>query len=88
MIEIVKLTESDKGRNVIYHREFCNKEVGKLTSWNDSFVFVQFKGPNGEACEPCDVSFEIGTPLSELSGRPGHAGYEEFKRIASSWGYD
>lgn len=30
----------------------------------------------------------IGTPLSELSGRPGHPGYGEFKRIAKSWGYD
>lgn len=31
---------------------------------------------------------QIGTPLSELSGRPGHPGYEEFCRIAASWGYD
>ena len=39
----------------------------------------------------------LGTPLSELSGRPGpkddighpdHARYENFKRIARSWGYD
>lgn len=30
----------------------------------------------------------IGTPISELSGRPGHPGYENFKAIASSWGYD
>lgn len=29
-----------------------------------------------------------GTPISQLSGRPGHPGYEEFKRIAASWGYD
>ena len=28
------------------------------------------------------------TPISELSGRSGHPGYEEFKRIAKSWGYD
>jgi len=31
---------------------------------------------------------EPGTPISEISGRPGHPGYEEFKRIAKSWGYD
>ena len=39
----------------------------------------------------------IGTPISELSGQPGdprnpddprHAGYERFKRIARSYGYD
>jgi len=31
---------------------------------------------------------QLGTPLSQLSGRPGHPGYEEFKRIAASYGYD
>lgn len=39
----------------------------------------------------------LGTPISELSGRPGpaddighpdHARYAEFCRIARSWGYD
>jgi len=39
----------------------------------------------------------LGTPISGLSGQPGeprnpddprHAGYERFKRIAKSWGYD
>jgi hypothetical protein len=30
----------------------------------------------------------IGTPLSALSGRPGFPGYETFKRIARSWGFD
>jgi hypothetical protein len=59
MIHIDRLTEKDKGRNVVYHREHCAREVGNLTSWNDTFVFVQFKGPNGEACNPQDVSFEV-----------------------------
>lgn len=30
----------------------------------------------------------LGTPISELSGRPGTPGYAEFVRIAKSWGYD
>jgi hypothetical protein len=30
----------------------------------------------------------LGTPLSELSGRPGHKGYDEFCRIAQSWGLE
>ena len=59
MTKISSLKEADKNRNVIYHREFCNRQVGKLSSWNDKYVFVQFKGPNGEACEPDDVSFEL-----------------------------
>lgn len=29
----------------------------------------------------------LGTPLSQLSGRPGTPGYAEFCRIAESWGY-
>lgn len=29
-----------------------------------------------------------GTPISELSGRPGHPGFERFCEIARSWGYD
>lgn len=31
---------------------------------------------------------KLGTPISRLSGRPGHEGYGEFVRIARSWGYD
>lgn len=30
----------------------------------------------------------LGTPASQLSGRPGEPGWEEWKRIARSWGYD
>lgn len=88
MIDPKKLTTDDVGREVTYHREFCERQHGELTSWTATTIFVQFKGPTGESCEPEDVSFSLGTPISELSGRPGHAGYAEFKRIASSWGYD
>lgn len=44
-----------------------------------------------------DTSKPLGTPISELSGRPGpkddighpdHARYERFCRIARSWGHD
>lgn len=61
-IEIKLLKESDKERNVIYHREFCDRQVGQLSSWNENYVFVRFKGPGGEACEPDDVSFEHPDP--------------------------
>ena len=59
MIQISDLTDLDIGRKVVYHREFCNKEFGKLSSWNSKYIFVRFKGPNGEACESSDVSFEV-----------------------------
>jgi hypothetical protein len=29
-----------------------------------------------------------GTPISELSGRPGHAGFGAFRQIAESWGHE
>lgn len=35
-----------------------------------------------------DLGASYGTPVSELSGRPGHQGFAEFCRIASSWGHD
>ncbi len=46
--------------------------------------------PEGQAMRfaECDLGLRGGTPLSTLSGRPGRPGYDEFKRIAASWGYD
>lgn len=58
MIDPKQLTESDKGRKVIYRSPGGYVvEEGVLTSWNSTFVFVRFLGPNGEACVPEDVSF-------------------------------
>ena len=57
MIDIKKLTKEDIDRNIVYHRKYCKTEEGKLSSWNDKYVFVRFKGPSGEACDPEDVSF-------------------------------
>jgi len=59
MIDIRKLTDADIGQKVIYGREYCRREEGELSSWNDKYVFVRFKGPTGEACEPADVRFAI-----------------------------
>lgn len=35
-----------------------------------------------------DIGHRLGTPISQLSGRPGYPGYEQFRAIAQSWGYD
>jgi len=40
------------------------------------------------SAEPRDPSRPLGTPISELSGRPGEPGYAEFVRIAKTYGYD
>lgn len=31
---------------------------------------------------------KMGTPISELGTQPGQPGYEKFRAIARSWGYD
>lgn len=63
MIDPKTLTESDRGRSVVVRERLVPLghrlllAHGTLTSWNDSFVFVRFKGPGGEACRPEDVDF-------------------------------
>lgn len=38
-------------------------------------------------CPGCNPNpRQIGTPLSQLSGRPGHPGFAQFCEIARSWG--
>jgi hypothetical protein len=38
-------------------------------------------------CPGCNPqgSRKLGTPISELSGRPGHPGYKRFSEIMDSW---
>ena len=63
MIDPKTLTDADKGRKVIYQEpgdfEGAKREEGELSSWNDFYVFVRFKGPNGESCLPEDVTFAL-----------------------------
>lgn len=39
-------------------------------------------------CEGCNPGGpkQLGTPVSQLSGRPGHRGFDAFCGIAESWG--
>ena len=66
--DIQGLSSDDVGRNVVYDSG-QHQELGRLTSWDQTFVFVQiiggfvdrsywFRGPDGEACVPDDVTFE------------------------------
>ena len=88
MIELYALTEAHVGKRVIYKKGERTEE-GTIVSWTQQYIFVKFAGPGiEEACLPEDLTFALGTPISELSGRPGRSEYEDFKRIASSWGYD
>lgn len=55
MIDIKSLTEKNKGQKVLYRGD----EEGVITSWNDRYIFVRFRGPNGAACNPEDLVFLI-----------------------------
>jgi hypothetical protein len=46
------------------------------------------EGDAGIPPAPPPPDGKLGTPISELSGRPGHKGYTEWLRISKSWGYD
>lgn len=63
MINPKDLTEADVDRLVIYQEPGgfpgAKREEGRLSSWNDLYVFVRFKGPQGESCRPEDVSFAL-----------------------------
>jgi len=56
----------------------------------DTYYFSSERMADRADCPGCNPAGprRLGTSLSQLSGRPGHDGFEEFKRIARSWGYD
>jgi len=53
------LEKNDIGRLVVYNPPIAgNKEIGEITSWNDSYVFVKFKyNAYGVACRAKNLSF-------------------------------
>ena len=58
MIHLHKLTKQDVGRRVIYTDDSGTiKEEGVITSWNRFYIFVRFKGLEGEACLPHNLDF-------------------------------
>jgi len=42
MITITDLTEKDRGRWVVYRPEVGRPKIGKIKSWNDSYIFVVY----------------------------------------------
>jgi len=58
MIAIASLSESDKGRSVVYTPRVGPREDGVITSWNDRFVFVHYRsGDTAKATDPRDLDF-------------------------------
>jgi hypothetical protein len=64
--------------------------IGPSLPVGDTYVFAGEVGLHSTVdCPECSPNLmPPGTPLSELSGRSGHKGYERFVEIANSWGYD
>lgn len=55
----------------------------------DTAWFAGESSADRATCLKCNPNpRQLGTPISQLSGRPGHPGFEEFCDIARSWGYD
>lgn len=63
--------------------------IGPQLPPGDTYFFASESRSERADCLACnpDGPKPLGTPLSELSGRPGEPGYREFVRIADSWGY-
>ena len=58
-----------------------NAEICRLPEFGGCYdAEMEFEGR--------DLGIRLGTPISQLSGRPGHPGYDRFVEIARSWGYD
>lgn len=64
--------------------------IGPELPLGDDYVFDSESMAERADCPGCNPAGlrRLGTPISELSGRIGEKGYEEFCRIARSWGYD
>lgn len=64
--------------------------IGPELPPGDQYYFAGERSAGLADCPGCnpDGHVPLGTPISELSGRPGHAGYDRFVEIARSWGYD
>lgn len=60
-----------------------------VESWERAAAHLM-SHPEKDHCVGCfgEKRPVLGTPISQLSGRPGEPGFEEFCRIARSWGYD
>lgn len=63
--------------------------IGPELPKGDVYYFASEWQAERADCPGCNPAGprKLGTPLSEISGRPGHPGYAEFCRIAESWGY-
>lgn len=84
MIHVRIDTEVDNSRR----RFACG--IGPELPPGDVYFFAGEAAADRADCPDCNPAGprKIGTPIAELSGRPGHPGFERFCAIARSWGFD
>ena len=57
-MNIKDLTESDKGRKVLFSTYHGDIEMGVLSSWNERYIFTRFtSGSTAAACNPEQLEF-------------------------------
>lgn len=65
--------------------------IGPELPTGDTYFFIGESAAERHAdCPGCNPGGprKLGTPISDISGRPGHLGYKKFCEIAESWGYE
>lgn len=61
--------------------------IGPELPDGDQYFFLDEPASRSSDCPGCNPNGPyLGTPISQLSGRPGNMGYSRFKEIATSWG--
>ena len=59
MIDISKLNEKDKDREVVFENH-GKKEYGRISSWNTHFIFVIYSGKwQSQATKPEQLTFAL-----------------------------
>lgn len=64
--------------------------IGPAIPEGDTYVSVSESSLHDTVdCPGCrPQTHTLGTPISQLSGRPGHRGFDRFVEIARSWGHE
>jgi hypothetical protein len=51
-IDISKLTDSDKGREVVNHSQPSKTEWGRIVRWSDKYIWVRYHTAQWKGAEP------------------------------------
>lgn len=74
---MIRPKQSDIGRQVVYQGGHPDdKDEGVITSFNNAFVFVRYRGKiHSQATNPRDLTFTHPMPEDELDATAGEGEY-------------